>query len=131
MKRQDAMRAFCPKCGVPPTVRCSGKRGDARSSVHRERLNAQRVVRALGGPLGEFYRSDEWRRLRYKALVKSKGCCRCCGSRPTFDSPLHVDHIKPRSLFPELALVLSNLQVLCADCNLGKGNSDTTDWRAA
>ena len=27
------------------------------------------------------------------------------------------------------ALDVANLQVLCEDCNLGKGNSDTVDWR--
>ena len=30
---------------------------------------------------------------------------------------------------PHLALKLTNLQVLCGDCNAGKGNRDTTDWR--
>src|SRR5262249_39926358 len=41
------------------------------------------------------------------------------------------DHIKPRSKFPELELELGNLQVLCADCNLGKRAWDQTDWRPA
>jgi hypothetical protein len=53
----------------------------------------------------------------------------CCGARPTEANPLHVDHIKPRSKFPHLALSLSNLQVLCRQCNLGKSNTDDTDWR--
>lgn len=42
---------------------------------------------------------------------------------------LNVDHVKPRKFYPELALDLDNLQVLCALCNHGKGNSDATDWR--
>jgi X-X-X-Leu-X-X-Gly heptad repeat protein len=42
---------------------------------------------------------------------------------------LHVDHIKPRSLYPARALDPENLQVLCRDCNLGKSNKDATDWR--
>ena len=41
---------------------------------------------------------------------------------------VHVDHIKPRSKYPKLALVKSNLQVMCEDCNLGKVNTDTIDW---
>jgi 5-methylcytosine-specific restriction endonuclease McrA len=57
------------------------------------------------------------------------GRCQCCGARPTFDNPLHVDHIKPRRYFPELELNINNLQVLCHDCNVGKGAWDTTDWR--
>lgn len=42
---------------------------------------------------------------------------------------MHVDHIKPKSLHPELKYELSNLQVLCEDCNIGKSNLDDTDWR--
>lgn len=36
---------------------------------------------------------------------------------------------KPPSKFPDLALVLANLQILCEDCNLGKMARDQTDWR--
>ena len=42
---------------------------------------------------------------------------------------MHVDHIKPRLRYPELALDMNNLQVLCAICNHGKGGFDETDWR--
>src|SRR5215469_11521161 len=72
-----------------------------------------------------FYQSRQWLELRYRALRLSNGHCQCCGSR----GPLHVDHIKPRSKFPELELILTNLQVLCEQCNLGKSNTDDTDWR--
>ena len=44
---------------------------------------------------------------------------------------LEVDHIKPRSTHPELALDFDNLQVLCHDCNQGKGNRDDFAWRSA
>jgi 5-methylcytosine-specific restriction endonuclease McrA len=76
-----------------------------------------------------FFQSDEWRRVRYEALKNTMGCCQCCGARGQKGKPLHVDHIKPRSKFPALALVLDNLQVLCEDCNVGKGAWDQTDWR--
>ena len=42
---------------------------------------------------------------------------------------LNVDHIKPRKKYPKLALDVDNLQVLCNECNHGKGNRDDTDWR--
>jgi hypothetical protein len=77
-----------------------------------------------------FFHSQEWRDVRYRALEASNGRCSCCGNNGSDSSnPLQVDHIKPRSKFPELALTLSNLQVLCRQCNLGKGNKSETDWR--
>lgn len=76
-----------------------------------------------------FYESREWLDLRYMVLQKSGGSCQLCGCRATEDNPLHVDHIQPRSKRPKLALVESNLQVLCKSCNLGKSNKDNTDWR--
>jgi hypothetical protein len=78
-----------------------------------------------------FYDSRPWRDVRYRALKLSDGCCVLCGrSRREHGVVLHVDHIKPRSKHPALELALSNLQVLCEDCNLGKSNRDDTDWRA-
>lgn len=76
-----------------------------------------------------FYESREWLDLRYRVLQKSGGSCRLCGCRATPENPIQVDHIKPRSLHPELALIESNLQVLCKSCNMGKSNRDDTDWR--
>ena len=78
-----------------------------------------------------FYDSQAWHELRYKALKKSDGRCQLCGARLTAENPLQVDHIKPRSKHPEMALTLSNLQVLCRACNLGKSNTDQTDWRSS
>lgn len=78
-----------------------------------------------------FYLSKDWRYVRYEALKRSRGVCELCGTAPTPGKPLHVDHIKPRSKYPELEFEISNLQILCDDCNLGKGNRDEIDWRRA
>lgn len=90
---------------------------------------AKPLRRARIKPGQSFYDTDEWREVRYRALVIHGGCCQCCGASPFRGNPLHVDHIKPRSKFPELELDLNNLQVLCKDCNLGKRAWDQTDWR--
>lgn len=76
-----------------------------------------------------FYLSHAWREVRYQALRLQGARCCLCGRTAKDGITLHVDHIKPRSKFPELALTLSNLQVLCEDCNIGKGNTDDIDWR--
>jgi 5-methylcytosine-specific restriction endonuclease McrA len=73
---------------------------------------------------------ETWLKLRYRALQAANGKCQCCGATPESSGhPLHVDHIKPKAVFPELALEFSNLQVLCKDCNFGKHQWDETDWR--
>lgn len=76
-----------------------------------------------------FLQTYEWRRLRMEAIKKHGRACQCCGAMPSPGKPINVDHIKPRRLYPELALSLDNLQVLCHECNHGKGNWDMTDWR--
>ena len=74
-----------------------------------------------------FYKSHDWLQLRYWALATFKKCG-ACGRGPK-ETVLHVDHIKPRSKFPELELSMENVQVLCRDCNTAKGSWDQTDWR--
>ncbi len=68
-----------------------------------------------------FYSSAEWRIIREQVIKEQKHVCQKCGCRITSDYDLTVDHIKPRSKFPELALDKSNLQVLCRRCNSAKG----------
>lgn len=77
----------------------------------------------------KFLQSYEWRKLRMEALKLHGARCQCCGASPATGAVMNVDHIKPRRTHPELALTLSNLQVLCGECNHGKGNWDQTDWR--
>ncbi|HDG1708605.1 TPA: HNH endonuclease [Kluyvera ascorbata] len=78
---------------------------------------------------GVFYRSKEWRRLRYQAFRKYGNKCCVCGRGASDGMVMHVDHIKPRSLHPHLALELSNLQIMCNECNVSKSNKDEVKWR--
>lgn len=79
----------------------------------------------------KFYASIEWKRIRYAVLKEHGTICQCCGQGRNTDKgiQIHVDHIKSLRKFPELRLDKKNLQVLCSDCNSGKGNIDDTDWR--
>lgn len=77
----------------------------------------------------EFLSTYEWRKVRMEALKKYGPVCQCCGATPATGAVINVDHVKPRKLFPYLALDVNNLQVLCHECNHGKGNWDQTDWR--
>lgn len=76
-----------------------------------------------------FFKSQQWQRLRYEVLSKSNMSCELCGASRRNGAELHVDHIEPRSLRPDLELEVDNLQVLCKACNLGKSNLDNTDFR--
>lgn len=82
-----------------------------------------------------FYRSWEWRTLRMDVLKAFGRTCQCCGATPKDKTPaggrvrIVVDHIRPVSKFWHLRMDKSNLQVLCDECNQGKGNWDQTDYR--
>lgn len=52
----------------------------------------------------------------------------CCGAKPP-NVIIQVDHIKPRSKYPDLAYDPKNLQVLCRDCNKGKYDRFEDDFR--
>ena len=73
----------------------------------------------------EFYRSPAWRHLRVKVFKVYGTACMKCGSN---DDPT-VDHIMPRSRFPNLELSFDNLQVLCRSCNSSKSNTEIVDYR--
>jgi 5-methylcytosine-specific restriction endonuclease McrA len=77
----------------------------------------------------KFFESTPWRQLRYLALKNTEGSCQCCGAKASDGVQIHVDHIFPRSRYPHLELSLDNIQVLCSDCNIGKGDWGTDDWR--
>jgi 5-methylcytosine-specific restriction endonuclease McrA len=84
----------------------------------RERKNSkmQRV---------RFERSPEWIVVRNQAFELYGRKCHKCGSTER----LNVDHIKPESRYPELALSIENTQILCWPCNRAKSNKDETDYR--
>lgn len=71
-------------------------------------------------------------------VLKSHGHrCQSCAATPAdktiSGTPVRivVDHIKPISKFWSLRLDRTNLQVLCDECNMGKGAWDETDYRPA
>lgn len=103
----------------------------AREERYRRQWEAKvKEIKAQLAIQDDFYDSREWKRLRYAVLLdhynKHGHTCLLCRRKEVV---LHVDHIKPRSKYPELALDKENLQVLCADCNQGKSNWDETDFR--
>lgn len=133
----------CPICSAKAGQRCFQKGGRKfKSSVHHQRMQLAQNAFGFGkrrkpaSPRTKerqtsFYSSWEWKAARYEALKTYGRRCQCCGWRPgdTEHGHLVVDHIKPRSKYPDLSLSVSNLQVMCNDCNMGKSNIWDDDFR--
>lgn len=79
--------------------------------------------------MAAFYESFEWKRLRFEVLNARGRKCECCGA-DNRAAIIHVDHIKPVKKHWDLRLDPKNLQVLCGDCNHGKGTRYEVDFRA-
>lgn len=84
---------------------------------------------AEGDEAVDFYRTLAWRRMRFSVIAERGSTCEACGASAKEGARIHVDHIKPRSQFPELSLDPTNLQVLCDDCNLGKADGPAVSFR--
>lgn len=105
------------------------KRKKERQALNRAERRSPVKVSGVEVTTTAFLDTYEWRKLRMEALKKYGPRCMCCGATPATGAVMNVDHIKPRKLFPALALDINNLQILCHECNHGKGNWDQTDWR--
>lgn len=68
---------------------------------------------------------SEWNKLKKLIFEKYGKVCLKCGST----EHISLDHIKPYSIYPELAVDLDNLQPLCRSCNSSKGNRKIVDYR--
>lgn len=76
-------------------------------------------------PQDKFFNSEAWRGLRLRVLnVYGYKCMKC----KSLERSPHIDHIRPRSKYPHLALEFDNLQVLCEACNVDK-STDVVDYR--
>lgn len=113
-----------PEAKDMPAAKFKGK-----LSKNRGKNKAKRQIVSKSAD-SDFYESREWWTLRARVIASYKAMCMMCGRNPVEDGiKLHVDHIKPRSKYPELSLDFNNMQLLCHECNIGKGNKDDTDWR--
>lgn len=100
---------------------CKRARYVPRPKNKEKKLEQERIKKHKA-----FLFSKEWKILRYKTLARYGSQCMACR---TTVGVMHVDHIKPRWIYPSLALDPENLQILCSSCNIGKGAWDETDWR--
>lgn len=64
-----------------------------------------------------FYDRSAWRKLRLKALERDNYECQECKRQGKVGPAQNVHHIKEVKDFPELALVLDNLESVCIKCH--------------
>ncbi len=120
------------------TCRRAGKASRMAADIARMRQRYSKPALKEQTPKdekAEFYLSWEWRTLRTKVLQQYGARCMCCGATPEHKTVggepvvIVVDHIKPLSKHWDLRLDRGNLQILCDECNQGKGAWDETDFR--
>lgn len=100
----------------PPTINFNKKR--------------KRIIKRAKGKidLESFYLTDKWLLLKRKIHKLYKCGCMKCGIEGV---ETHIDHIFPRSIYPDLELNIHNLQILCKKCNIEKSNNNTIDYRTS
>jgi 5-methylcytosine-specific restriction endonuclease McrA len=64
-----------------------------------------------------LYTHEEWQLARAETFASHGRICYLC----KIAEATQVDHVRPKSKFPELALVRSNLRPVCWPCNKRKG----------
>ena len=72
-----------------------------------------------------FYASKRWRRARDAIYRRDKGLCQACKRKGKAVTGKEVDHIKPLESHRHLALVASNLELLCHSCHVKKTHRDS------
>ena len=118
----------CRNCGKKYLLPCYWS-GCCSPQCLKERRTFLQTKPIDKGKRGEFdVTSDRWLRLRYEVIKKYGRTCLACGAKAP-EVKIQVDHIKPRSKFPELTWDINNLQILCMECNRGKLDLDDTDFR--
>ena len=112
LKKIKAVELFCDKHNIDNSPK-------SRKSVNRWLVDCylDDSFKLLKSKAERSYTFSEWRNLKNKVFIKYKKECMRCESI----NDLTVDHIKPYSIYPELALDFDNMQILCRSCNSKKG----------
>lgn len=124
IKKYDALRVPCPKCGVYEWKPCVRKNNVERKAFHVERHVKARNYEAPSKPKkgrAKGYGS-EWAMIRAKVFAAKGSLCVYCGK-----DAAHVDHVMPKARGGSDDL--SNLVPCCTRCNHAKGIMTAEEWR--
>lgn len=76
----------------------------------------------VSGSNNVFWKGGGYNYWIRQAKIRDNYTCRNCGLRDK--EIMQVDHVKPKSIFPELRLSLDNLVTLCPNCHARKTNRE-------
>lgn len=65
----------------------------------------------------DFYKSKAWQTLRNQVMLRDKSRCKWCGRVVFQAGGPRVDHIETLKNRPDLAMDITNLRLLCAQCD--------------
>ena len=94
------------------------QRKELRAATYKEKPINKYYVKKTKKPKKPkrvYYTTEEWADTRKKIFDRDGKICHMCGGPAT-----HIDHLLPKSKYPELALNLDNLKPACKDCNFTK-----------
>lgn len=83
-------------------------------------MREKAIKNGIKPPVGFGKDSAHWKGgginwVKRQVLIRDNYTCQKCGLRD--DDIMCVDHIKPRSIYPELDKEMTNLQTLCPNCH--------------
>lgn len=93
----------------------NGKLGKKFTEAHKMAISNAHINRPE-------WRGGSWDYWKKQTLLRENYTCQVCQFRD--EEIAEVDHILPKSLYPELRLDLNNLQVLCPNCHRRKTNRE-------
>lgn len=98
-------------------------KGKRWSDEVKKKISDSKLLNPLtGSKNGNYKHGNEWKCLRKKIFERDDYTCQICGYKE--EEIMVVDHILPKSIFPELEFDLLNLQTLCPNCHARKTISD-------
>ncbi|MGM0860681.1 MAG: HNH endonuclease [Bacillota bacterium] len=75
-----------------------------------------------GTPISKISLKYNHKDIKAKLLEETRGKCAYCESKINHAAYLHIEHILPKTKFPELTYKWGNLTISCPKCNLNKGD---------
>jgi 5-methylcytosine-specific restriction enzyme A len=81
-------------------------------------IELQKIIQLIkDGKLVKFYQCKAWRKLRLEALERDHYECQECKRQGKVGPAQNVHHIKEVKDFPQLALVINNVESVCINCH--------------